>query len=319
MSAANVVTTVARQLGVPTNLALAMMRQESGGNPRAIGDNGSSFGLFQLHQGGELGAHPAAWAFNPWNNARTALGVLAHTPHNGLTLGQWAAAAQRPANPAAYAASIQRLLGSSGPAGASVAPSGGLGAPGAGGTSGGNRQALIAALTSFATAPPQGSQMGGGTLGFQMLDAARALQAPVSPRTGTLPGLSLGSSGGTPTAAVKAIQFAHSAIGTPYVWGGESTKGYDCSGLIQAAYKAAGVNIPRTTYDQIKVGKPVSWGGFRPGDLIFSNFEGGKSPTHVVMYVGNGRVIAAPHTGTTVQYENVNVFKQYFVGARRIV
>jgi cell wall-associated NlpC family hydrolase len=61
----------------------------------------------------------------------------------------------------------------------------------------------------------------------------------------------------------------------------------------------------------------VKWGSFHPGDLIFSNFEGGRGASHVVIYLGNGKVIAAPHTGSNVQIENVNAFKQNFVGARR--
>jgi cell wall-associated NlpC family hydrolase len=83
---------------------------------------------------------------------------------------------------------------------------------------------------------------------------------------------------------------------------------------VQYAYKQIGVDIPRTTFDQIKIGKPVQWGQFQPGDLIFSN-KGG----HVVMYVGNGKVIAAPRTGTVVQYQPVSRFKNSFVTARRVL
>jgi cell wall-associated NlpC family hydrolase len=113
----------------------------------------------------------------------------------------------------------------------------------------------------------------------------------------------------------KALAAAHQQVGKPYVFGsGPSTDSFDCSDLVQYAYKQIGVDIPRTTFDQIKIGKPVQWGQFQPGDLIFSN-KGG----HVVMYVGNGKVIAAPRTGTVVQYQPVSRFKNSFVTARRVL
>jgi len=108
---------------------------------------------------------------------------------------------------------------------------------------------------------------------------------------------------------------AHEQVGKPYVFGsGPDTSSFDCSDLIQWAYKQVGINIPRVTGDQINVGQPVKWGQFQPGDLIFSNGGG-----HVVMYVGGGKVIVAPRTGTVVQYQPVSRFKNSFVGARRIV
>lgn len=110
-------------------------------------------------------------------------------------------------------------------------------------------------------------------------------------------------------------------LGKPYVWGGESpNSGFDCSGLVQYSYRQLGVDLPRTTFDQIKVGHAVEWGQFQPGDLIFSNFEGpGAGASHVVIYAGHGEVIAAPHTGGHVEYEPVSWFKDYFVGARRVI
>ena len=116
------------------------------------------------------------------------------------------------------------------------------------------------------------------------------------------------------------VQIASKYIGTPYVWGGASPGGFDCSGLVQYCYKQIGINLDRTTWDQVKEGHAVQWGHFQPGDLIFSNFEGpGAGATHVVIYAGHGQVIAAPHTGGHVEYESVDVFKPYFMGARRVV
>lgn len=104
----------------------------------------------------------------------------------------------------------------------------------------------------------------------------------------------------------------------PYAWGGTSTSGFDCSGLMQWLYARAGVKLPRTSYDQAKVGDPVSWGHFRPGDLIFASTDG-PGASHVVMYVGHGMVIAAPHKGEDVKLEPVSWFRDTFVGARRVL
>ncbi|MDA8393996.1 MAG: transglycosylase SLT domain-containing protein [Candidatus Dormibacteraeota bacterium] len=106
---------VAESLGVDPRLALAIAYQESGMNPKAVGDNGTSFGLYQLHQGGELGSNSPTWAFNPVNNATRALSQVALVAklHPGWSPGAIAAAAQRPANPVAYADSVNAIYASS--------------------------------------------------------------------------------------------------------------------------------------------------------------------------------------------------------------
>ena len=114
-------------------------------------------------------------------------------------------------------------------------------------------------------------------------------------------------------AAVKA---ASTQIGMPYVFGsGPSTASFDCSDLIQWSYKHMGIQLPRTTFEQVKMGQgidPSKRGAFQPGDLIF------PEPGHVVMYVGNGQVIAAPHTGTVVQYQPLSQWKSLYA-VRRIL
>jgi hypothetical protein len=120
--------------------------------------------------------------------------------------------------------------------------------------------------------------------------------------------------------AIRAVHYCRAAIGTPYVWGGESTNGYDCSGLCFAAYSSAGKPIPRTSQTQYAAGfMDVSWGKWAPGDLIFSQWPGdGSSPGHVVIYEGAGTCIAAPHTGTTVQREPASTFGgSHYVGSVR--
>lgn len=120
--------------------------------------------------------------------------------------------------------------------------------------------------------------------------------------------------------AAAAITFAQAALGTPYVWGGESKSGYDCSGLIYAAYRSAGIrNIGRTTYEQYRQGRAVGMNQLRPGDLVFTDYEGTGKPTHVVLYIGNGKVIAAPHTGDVVKIESLSGFQGHVIGARRLV
>lgn len=100
---------VAKQLGVDPNLALATAYQESKFNPTAVGDRGTSFGLFQLHQGGELGSMTPQQAFDPARNAQTSLSVVRQAALGGGTPGQVAARAQRPADPTGYARSVDAL------------------------------------------------------------------------------------------------------------------------------------------------------------------------------------------------------------------
>ncbi|MDX3616097.1 C40 family peptidase [Streptomyces europaeiscabiei] len=101
--------------------------------------------------------------------------------------------------------------------------------------------------------------------------------------------------------ATKALAFARAQIGKPYVWGATGPGSYDCSGLAQAAWKAAGVDIPRTTYDQATSGTAVSLANARPGDLVFFY----DNISHVGLYIGNGMMIHAPNPGTYVREESV--------------
>lgn len=116
-------------------------------------------------------------------------------------------------------------------------------------------------------------------------------------------------------------EYASKFVGTPYVWGGNSlTGGIDCSGLVQQVYKKYGINLPRTTYDQIGEGAPISMKGLRPGDLVFFDTSSRSGPDHVGIYLGDGKMIHAPRPGKAV--EIVNMTKGYyldtFMGGRRI-
>ncbi|MEV5931438.1 NlpC/P60 family protein [Streptomyces sp. NPDC052079] len=103
------------------------------------------------------------------------------------------------------------------------------------------------------------------------------------------------------TKAEKALAFARAQIGKPYVWGATGPGSYDCSGLTQAAWKAAGVTIPRTTYDQVDAGTTVPVSQAQPGDLVFFYDD----ITHVGIYIGNGMMIHAPKPGTYVRDESI--------------
>src|SRR5690606_15319841 len=95
--------------------------------------------------------------------------------------------------------------------------------------------------------------------------------------------------------------------GTPYVWGGNSIgRGLDCSGLVQQAFKAIGINLPRLAQDQMNAGRRISRSELRPGDLVAwdysSRFQGAE---HIAIYIGNGKIIEEPRPGRSVQISNL--------------
>jgi cell wall-associated NlpC family hydrolase len=102
---------------------------------------------------------------------------------------------------------------------------------------------------------------------------------------------------------------AQKYLGVPYLWGGtDPTQGVDCSGLVQDVYSEVGISLPRTSQEQATVGTPVaSLAEAQPGDLVFFPGSDGTaaSPGHVGIYIGNGEMIDAPHTGTDVRVEPV--------------
>ena len=117
-------------------------------------------------------------------------------------------------------------------------------------------------------------------------------------------------------AAQVAVDTALAQVGDAYVWGAGGPDAFDCSGLTQYAYSAAGVSLPHSSRSQSAMGTPVSVGDLQPGDLLFYYFpnDGSDPVTHVAMYVGSGpygtqTVIQAPQTGMNVSYAQM-----YFVG-----
>ncbi|MER6719120.1 C40 family peptidase [Streptomyces halstedii] len=118
--------------------------------------------------------------------------------------------------------------------------------------------------------------------------------------TGTGTGGS-GSDAGYASKAEKVLAFARAQIGKPYVWGATGPSSYDCSGLTQAAWKEAGVTLPRTTWDQVKVGTRVATADLQPGDLVFFYDD----ISHVGIYKGDGMMIHAPKPGANVREESI--------------
>ena len=118
------------------------------------------------------------------------------------------------------------------------------------------------------------------------------------------------------------IAKAEKSLGVKYVWGGTSlTNGVDCSGLVQAVYASFGINLPRTTYDQINVGNTVPVNKLQAGDLLFFDTEpSNKGADHVGIYIGNGQFIQAPHTGDVVKISNLSdsYYMSRLLAAKRV-
>lgn len=135
---------------------------------------------------------------------------------------------------------------------------------------------------------------------------------------------------GTPPPVVIAIGWALAQLGTPYTFGGDCTAPHsgdpqhqcDCSSLMQQAYRAAGISIPRVTVDQVREGTPVpSPAELRPGDLILIPGSDGSmtNPRHVGMYLGSGLVVEAPKTGDVVKIIKLSAWINQIAAIRRIV
>ncbi|MFB6838923.1 C40 family peptidase [Streptomyces sp. NPDC056361] len=283
-------------------VALATALQESGLRNLTWGDR-DSLGLFQ--QRPSMGWGTANEILDPVHaSTKFYEGLKKVSGWESLSITQAAQAVQRSGFPEAYAKweplatalqkAIESLLPKAGDGAASPDP-----AP------------------SGADGPSPGTA-GGCTAGGDGTDFG-TIPAGALPKEYSLPATA-------PREVQTAIRWALGQLGTPYQWGGTCTDSHgdtamrrcDCSSLMQQAYKAAGVTLTRTTYTQVKEGKPVSADALRPGDLIFT--EGTTvSPEHVGMAIGQGLIVHAPRTGDVVRLTTVASWKPEILTVRRVV
>jgi len=137
-------------------------------------------------------------------------------------------------------------------------------------------------------------------------DGARAVRTPMH-----------GFQGDPPTKGERAVDFAVDQVGVPYRWGGESpSNGFDCSGLVRWAYARVGVDLPHSSYALYGQGRRVATSQLEPGDVLFFDGLG-----HVGLYVGDGKMVHAPHTGRDVEVVSLGgtSYGARLVGARRVV
>jgi peptidoglycan DL-endopeptidase CwlO len=157
------------------------------------------------------------------------------------------------------------------------------------------QQALQPAVTSLGV----GTDAGGSAAA----PAPAAVPAPAAPAAAP------------PSHYGGVVGIAMQYLGVPYVWGGASPSGFDCSGLVMYVYAQVGVSLPHSSYAQYGMGVPVSMSDLQPGDLVFFYGLG-----HVGIYVGGGNFIHAPHTGDVVKISSLSgSYASAFVGARRIL
>jgi cell wall-associated NlpC family hydrolase len=279
---------------------------ESSHDPRNIGDGGTSYGLFQLHRnGGVLGNMSDAEA-RKYLDARTntayVLRAIKPLVHNGMTTAQAVDAIarrfERPADPGAEIRHAMAYLaggGSSPQAPTSSATplgSAGFNTDAAGGPSRG----LIAAV--------QGGYRNEDALHLPHITLPD-IGGQIPFRASVDPGIAPHQVPGPSQMGEAIVNAAKHFLGVPYVWGGTSPKGFDCSGLVQYVFGKFGVKVPRIAADQFNAGMKVNRSQAQPGDVIgFSSASQGLH--HIGIYIGNGLFIQAPHTGDVVKISKLS-------------
>lgn len=302
----------AQARGVDPKAALAVGSQEglSGG----IGDGGHAFGPFQVNDAGGVLTNKfpgwttqqkQSWAWSPAgvNFALDGIAGVAKGLSGPEAVKNIVSRYERPANPGKEISGALNAYGKNAPPLSTSASQPSEPAPN------NARSALVSwALNSSKaflndTAQPD------------LLGLVGKLVAPTKAQP-NMPNVYM--QGPASGRAKGALSLAQEYIGTPYKWGGESPNGFDCSGLLQYVWAKQGVNIPRTTYDQFQSGVSVNKTELQPGDAVF--FKGadpkGDLPGHVGMYIGGGRFIEAPKSGSTVHISYLQG-RGDFAGARR--
>ncbi|MEV1329914.1 C40 family peptidase [Micromonospora costi] len=294
---AAVIVAVGAELKVPPRgwvIALATAMQESGLRNLPGGDR-DSIGLFQQRPSQGWGT-PAQLRGPRYTAGKFYQALLAVDGWQAMAVADAAQAVQRSAYPGAYATweddaiALVRVLTGGTPAGP---------------VHGDLEQAMSNPLCLF--------DAGDGQPGGE--------QVPL-PAGFTLPP-------GTPLPVVTAVGWALAQLGTPYTFGGDCTAAHsgvparqcDCSSLMQQAYRAAGITLPRTTSEQVHAGIPVAdHRDLRPGDLLFIPGSRGSAarPGHVGMYLGQGLIVQAPHSGDVVKISRLSAWANQLAAVRRI-
>jgi peptidoglycan DL-endopeptidase CwlO len=180
------------------------------------------------------------------------------------------------------------------------------------------RQALYSSIKDQIAQLEAAERARQARLAAQARAAAKTQQSAPAPAPAPAPSSSSGGSSGSsappPATHSSVVSIALQYLGVPYVWGGASPSGFDCSGLTMYAYAKVGVYLPHNAAMQYGMGTPVSRSQLAPGDLVF--FSG---LSHVGMYIGGGRFVHAPHTGDVVKISSLSEYwyAATYVGARR--
>lgn len=114
------------------------------------------------------------------------------------------------------------------------------------------------------------------------------------------------------------ISTAKSFLGVPYLWGGATPSGFDCSGFTSYVFASQNITLPRLSADQYGVGAPVTFSNLIPGDLVFFNFTSATKVSHVGIYIGNNQFISATSSKGIAVYGFTPYWANAYVGAKRI-
>lgn len=322
----------AKANGVDWRPIAAIDYHESGLDPTSVGDNGTSFGLAQLHRGGALPSTVSnAQALNPLWNANFQARAIKALGIQGMPVEQQIAQIsrrfERPADPSKEIADAtnyyRTTLAGQQPVSAAPAALAGTAPQPTLQTAQQPSTMNLAPLQASLALGQQQAQRAQDALGklsgtqhtvaaaptLAQLQAAQP-QQQAAPKTQTV---SINPAHPTPShidpQAQKVVELAKHYIGAKYVFGGETPKtGFDCSGLAQWSYGQLGIKIPRTAAEQYQAATKVGANQLKPGDLVFFSNTDGPGVTHVGIYAGgpNRSFVQAPHTGDVVKVSSLN-------------